>query len=119
MNTINEGVAMSETLKALLSGMGMPLRIAIISGCVIGAHVLVSLLRKVARRVVLAKPGSSLSKTRTIADLATSIAIFSVYFGALGLIWNEFGLSLKAYIASASFWDWQLVSAPRDLFRML
>lgn len=39
---------------------------------------------------------------RSIASLSTSVVIFVLYFGALGLILRELGVSLTAYLASAS-----------------
>jgi len=41
-------------------------------------------------------------KLRSVATLATSIAMFVLYFLAIGLILREFGVSLTAYLASAS-----------------
>ncbi|MEM8497094.1 MAG: mechanosensitive ion channel domain-containing protein [Pseudomonadota bacterium] len=42
------------------------------------------------------------SKLRTIVSLLTSVFIFTIYFLVVGLILSEFGVSLKAYLASAS-----------------
>lgn len=45
---------------------------------------------------------SKYSKLRTIVSLLTSLFIFTIYFLVVGLILSEFGVSLKAYLASAS-----------------
>ncbi len=42
------------------------------------------------------------SKLRTVVSLLTSLFIFTIYFLVVGLILAEFGVSLKAYLASAS-----------------
>ena len=42
------------------------------------------------------------AKLRTLAGLITSILVFTLYFGAIGLVLHEFGVSLTAYLASAS-----------------
>ncbi|MFK7730114.1 MAG: mechanosensitive ion channel family protein [Pseudomonadales bacterium] len=42
------------------------------------------------------------SKLRTIVSLLTSLFIFTIYFLVVGFILSEFGVSLKAYLASAS-----------------
>ena len=44
-------------------------------------------------------PRASFTKVRSLAGLATSFVIFGLYFKALGLVLNEFGVSLKAYLA--------------------
>jgi small conductance mechanosensitive channel len=49
-----------------------------------------------------AMPKPVFAKGRSITSLLTSAAIFSLYFGAIGLILKEFGVSLTAYLASAS-----------------
>ncbi len=42
------------------------------------------------------------SKLRTVVSLLTSMFIFTIYFLVFGFILSEFGVSLKAYLASAS-----------------
>ena len=46
--------------------------------------------------------GARLSKPKTIVSLGTSMLVFVLYFVAVGLILKEIGVSLKAYLASAS-----------------
>jgi small-conductance mechanosensitive channel len=86
----------------IISGVGIPARIAVILGVVIGLHLLVVAVRRLSRKMMALRIGSNLSKSKTIASLATSIIVFALYFTAFGLILNELGVSLKAYLASAS-----------------
>jgi small conductance mechanosensitive channel len=60
------------------------------------------MVRKLGQRVMVALPGSSFAKVRKISSLLTSIVIFLLYFTAVGLVLREFGVSLTAYLASAS-----------------
>lgn len=65
-------------------------------------HFTVLIIRRVTRHVLLANLDIRLSKARTIATLASSIAIFVLYFGAIGVALSELGISITAYLASAS-----------------
>ena len=53
-------------------------------------------------RVMSSTVAAHVSKTRTVISLVTSAVIFALYFAAAGFALNEFGVSLKAYFASAS-----------------
>jgi hypothetical protein len=66
---------------------------------VIAAHLVVVMVRKLGQRVMVALPGSSFAKMRTVSSLLTSIVIFLLYFTAVGLVLREFGVSLTAYLA--------------------
>ena len=78
------------------------IRIAIIVGLIIGLHLTVIAIRHVSNKFRSLAGMSKLSKPRTVMSLATSMAVFVLYFIALGLILREIGVSLKAYLASAS-----------------
>ncbi len=65
-------------------------------------HLCVRAIRHVTRRLSSTSAVQRWAKLRTLAGLATSILVFSLYFGALGLVLHEFGVSLTAYLASAS-----------------
>ncbi len=93
---------MISHMAKIISGVGIPARIAVILGVVIGLHLLVVAVRRLSRKMMALRIGSNLSKSKTIASLATSIIVFALYFTAFGLILNELGVSLKAYLASAS-----------------
>jgi small conductance mechanosensitive channel len=89
-------------MNAFFSHFHYPVRILMIIAVVIAAHLVVVVVRKIGQRVVVALPGSSFAKVRTISSLLTSIVIFLLYFTAVGLVLREFGVSLTAYLASAS-----------------
>ena len=77
-------------------------RIAALTGIVVVVHILVVVVRRVSRTLLVHGQGRRFRKLRSVATLATSIAIFTLYFLALGFILREFGVSLTAYLASAS-----------------
>ena len=79
-----------------------PIRILVIIAVVIAAHLMVVIVRKLGQRVMAAMPKSSYAKLRTLFSLLTSVIIFILYFVAVGLVLKEFGVSLTAYLASAS-----------------
>ena len=60
------------------------------------------LLRRVGRPLAERRLSSRASKVATIVSLTSSIILFATYFVAFGLILRELGLSLKAYLTSAS-----------------
>lgn len=66
------------------------------------AHLLVLAVRRLGTHLVETGMDSRLPKTRSIASLATSVVVFCVYFGVIGLILRRFGLSITTYLASAS-----------------
>jgi small-conductance mechanosensitive channel len=88
-------------LSRSFTGAGSLIRICIIVAVLVGIHLAViavrGLSKKLSRRI---SPG--LTKPKTIASLGTSALVFGLYFSAFGLILSEIGISLKAYLASAS-----------------
>ena len=89
-------------MNALLSNLNYPLRILAILGLIIGLHLMVILVRALGSRLMLVLPRGTFAKGRSLAGLLTSVAIFVLYFAAVGLVLKEFGVSLTAYLASAS-----------------
>lgn len=79
-----------------------PLRLLIIGAIVLGAHLTVLIVRKVGSRLMASMPARSFDKARSVASLLTSATIFFLYFAAIGMVLKEFGVSLTAYLASAS-----------------
>jgi len=77
-------------------------RILLILAIVVVVHLVVRWVRRLGDKMVSAQVRPSLSKTRTVASLVTSALIFALYFGAGGMALAEFGVSLTAYLASAS-----------------
>jgi small conductance mechanosensitive channel len=86
----------------LFSGLGTTERIAIVLAIAAAAHLCVRLIRRLTVRLSSTAAVKRWAKLRTLTSLMTSIIVFSLYFGALGLVLQEFGVSLTAYLASAS-----------------
>ena len=89
-------------MRTLLPQSHVVLRIMVILAIAGGAHVLVLLVRRLGQRVMTSSVSSSISKVRTVTSLSVSIAVFVMYFVAVGLVLKEFGISLTAYFASAT-----------------
>ena len=77
-------------------------RILLIILIVLVAHLLVRVVRRLGQQVMASRVSSSFSKVRTVTSLSVSIAVFAMYFVAVGLLLKEFGISLTAYFASAT-----------------
>jgi small-conductance mechanosensitive channel len=73
-----------------------------ILGIVGAAHLLVLLIRRLGQQVMTSRVSTSFSKVRTVTSLTVSVAVFAMYFVAVGMVLREFGISLTAYLASAS-----------------
>ncbi len=91
-----------NSAQSFFADLPLAARVLILAGIAVLAHLLVLLLRRLSR-TLLSTPGDRrFRKLRSVGTLATSIAMFVVYFLAVGLILREFGVSLTAYLASAS-----------------
>ncbi len=77
-------------------------RILFVVAVSVGVHFVVVLIRHLGTLLMTSEARPGLSRVRTIASLVTSFAMFTLYFFAVGLIFRELGISLKAYLASAS-----------------
>ena len=93
---------MAPYLAKAMHGLSSPVRILIILVIVMGLHLLVILVRRISNKWMSSQFSAKLSKSRTIGSLTTSALVFLLYFSAFGIILSEFGVSLKAYLASAS-----------------
>ena len=89
-------------LSKFMNALGGPVRILIIAAVMVGLHLMVILVRRISNKWLSSKVSAKVSKSRTISSLTTSALVFFLYFSAFGLILSEFGVSLKAYLASAS-----------------
>lgn len=89
-------------LTKIMHAFSSPVRILIIVVVIMGLHLMVIVVRRLSNKWMSSQVSLKLSKSRTIGSLVTSAVIFTLYFSAVGLILNEFGVSLKAYLASAS-----------------
>lgn len=88
-----------EQLETFFSTTGG--KVIFIAGLAISAHILVLLLGAI-DRMVLKRLTKKRAKWSSIQSLGFSILVFTVYFIAMGKILVELGVSLTAYIASAS-----------------
>ena len=89
-------------MNKVMHELGSPLRILIVAAIIVGFHLMVILVRRLSNKWMSSKVSAKLSKSRTIGSLTTSALVFLLYFSAFGIILSEFGVSLKAYLASAS-----------------
>ena len=89
-------------LQTALNEAPLYVRIAVFAGLAVAIHVVVLLIRRFSRALLHFQSGRRFSKLRTVATLSTSVVIFTLYFLTIGLILREFGVSLTAYLASAS-----------------
>ena len=86
----------------MILSLNYPWRILVIIAVVVGVHVAVLIIKAAGKRLMTAMPRRSFAKARSLLGLLTSIAIFILYFAAGGYVLKEFGVSLTAYLASAS-----------------
>ena len=91
-----------EYLQTLIGEWPLYWRIAALAGLVLIVHFLVVVVRRFSRAVLSRERNRRYRKLRSVATLATSIVMFLLYFLAIGFILREFGVSLTAYLASAS-----------------
>ena len=66
------------------------------------AHLATLAIRYLSTKIVNYKTGRVSPKTRSIASLANSFIVFSIYFWVIGFILQTLGVSLTAYLARAS-----------------
>ncbi|MGB5395624.1 MAG: mechanosensitive ion channel domain-containing protein [Gammaproteobacteria bacterium] len=85
-----------------IEGLAAIERIALVLAIAIAAHFFIRVFRHYTYHLLSTEAIQRWTKLRTLAGLVLSILIFSMYFGALGLVLHEFGVSLTAYLASAS-----------------
>jgi small conductance mechanosensitive channel len=93
---------MTSYLSKFATEISTSTKILVILAVVLAVHLVVIGVRRLSHQLMSAQISSSLSRTRTVTSLATSAIVFALYFSAFGLILKEFGVSLKAYLASAS-----------------
>ena len=67
-----------------------------------GSHLFVILIKRLSGYLLSLSIARSYAKIRSISGLITSFIFFIIYFGAVGIILTEFGVSLTAYLASAT-----------------
>ena len=84
------------------TGLGTTGRIVLVLAIAAIAHLTVRTVRLIGQHLLTNDAVMRWAKLRTLAGLITSILVFTLYFGAIGLVLHEFGVSLTAYLASAS-----------------
>jgi len=77
-------------------------RIGLVLIIAFAAHLAVYGVRYIGHQLMTRESLLRWTKLRTLAGLLTSILVFGLYFGTLGFVLHEFGVSLTAYLASAS-----------------
>jgi moderate conductance mechanosensitive channel len=85
-----------------LSEIPLLTRTFLIIGVVMALHLVVHLLRVGGEHLTRSEATASIRKLRTVISLGTSVTVFTAYFLAVGFILQEFGISMTAYLASAS-----------------
>lgn len=91
-----------DAIQSLYSDAPVLLKIALLAGLAVFAHGLVLLIRRFSAVMLHGARDRRHRKLRSVGTLATSIAMFAIYFLTFGLILRELGISLTAYLASAS-----------------
>lgn len=89
-------------MESFLDHLSAGNRIAMAVALAVGAHFIVIGVRISIKHVLSWKLLQRWTKFRTLVGLISSLLIFILYFIALGLALREFGVSLTAYLASAS-----------------
>ncbi len=91
-----------DTAFVTISNLSVPLKLTVFAGVALLIHLIVMLVRRLVANFLGTQPARRYQKLRSIVTLATSATVFSLYFFAIGLVLKEFGVSLTAYLASAS-----------------
>lgn len=93
---------MTNRFKNIIIEQGLLQDILVIVVCALVAHFSVIIIRKISRNLLTSRHKYSSGKLKSVISLLSSILIFVLYFAAIGLILKELGVSLTAYLASAS-----------------
>jgi small conductance mechanosensitive channel len=88
---------MNETIKELLSHNTI-----LIVMSALAAHFGVIAIKRAAQSIAKSKHRFSNAKIKSVVSLVSSILVFSLYFFAIAFILKDLGVSLTAYLASAS-----------------
>ena len=80
----------------------LPLKLGLLVGLAVATHITVIIIRRLASRALASARGRRYQKLRSIGTLTTSALVFTLYFLAIGFMLQELGVSLTAYLASAS-----------------
>lgn len=97
-----QGMPIVNDIFAIIYGLPFLPRLIAFAGIAAATHLIVILIRRKMTKYLLGRPGTGNRKLKSIATLTSSALVFTLYFLAIGLILREFGVSLTAYLASAS-----------------
>ncbi len=89
-------------VKGIINYENLGVRILTIIVISIGAHILVIIIKRLSRLTFKSLSGKSGAKVMSAVSLLTSMIVFLIYFLAVGYILKSLGISLTAYMASAS-----------------
>jgi small conductance mechanosensitive channel len=89
-------------LFTFFSRLPLELRLIVFAAIAGGIHVVVIAIRRAVDHFLLNYSGRGMRKLKSITTLTSSAIVFTLYFLAVGLILRELGVSLTAYLASAS-----------------
>jgi len=85
-----------DDILAYVNALNILSRLAIFAGVAVAIHLIVIFVRQLVAFAFVGQQVRRHQKLRSIATLATSAIIFTLYFLAIGLILREFGVSLTA-----------------------
>lgn len=79
-----------------------PVRLLVVVGSTLAAHGAAVLARRLILKLSSSWRHSRAAKFQTLVHLVFGTLVFTVYFSAVGVILAQFGISLTAYLATAS-----------------
>lgn len=93
---------MTELVDAIEAALGLP-RFLVAVLLALAGHLVAIVARALFLRIGLLFSHARLTKLRTIVQLVSGVTVFTIYFLAVGLVLTEMGVSVTAYLATASF----------------
>ena len=102
IQVLSNGIQEASAIASTVASLGTTQRILAVIMIVVISHLSVLSIRYLAHRFLSANAVLHWTKFRTVIGLLISSLVFTLYFAALGLVLHEFGVSLTAYLASAS-----------------
>lgn len=91
-----------DNVLSAINGLSMGLRLVIYVGLAVGVHVIVVVVKRIASIALRRQSDRRFRKIQSLITLGASVVVFTLYFLAVGFILRELGVSLTAYLASAS-----------------
>ena len=91
-----------DSLTTQISALPLFWRLLVFIGVAVVTHLIVIAIRVSLVSIINSKPARSFQKIKSVATLVSSGIAFSLYFLCVGFILQEFGVSLTAYLASAT-----------------